>query len=241
MSITFVQIGSDEGALEFLQLLDTGLECKNSAGEAIDIIDTIKDTEVKKAMDEMKEPGFMGKGGGGAMFGAFAGMCVGAGAYYLHNKMQKQNRTEGWNGTWEVVKNGEPTGVQLTVTDDMAGNITIEGYPEDFADGEASIAATYEDAEEGFSISRQNGDGAFIAGTVVDEHEIEWQDDTTWREVPPEGVSWAKLSAAAAGGAAAGGAAGYLAHKKFFKKATNKEPSQYKIVIDRSANMAVEG
>merc|ERR1711920_557543 len=85
--------------------------------------------------------------------------------------------------------------------------------------------------------------GSSIIGSVVDEHYIEWSDNTAWREVPPEGASWGALAGAGAAGAvaglAAGGALGRLTQKKFFNKAANKDPCDYVIVLDRSIRMQV--
>merc|ERR1740123_7147 len=85
--------------------------------------------------------------------------------------------------------------------------------------------------------------GSSIIGSVVDEHYIEWSDNTAWREVPPEGASWGALAGAGAVGAfaglAAGGALGRLTQKKFFNKAANKDPCDYVIVLDRSIRMQV--
>jgi len=233
LEVSFVQVGSDEDATAFLQSLETDLGAE-------DMVDVMKVSDIKAAMDELKEPSFMESGGTGGLLGAFAGMAVGAGGYYMYNKMQAKKRTEGWNGTWEVIKPGdESTGVNLTVADDGEGNLTIEGYPEDDSAGMPCASGSYEDCEEGYSICRETADGEFIGGNVIDEHEIEWQDDTIWREVPPEGVNWAHMAAAGAAGAAAGGAVGFLVQKKFFKKANNNEPSNYMIVVDRSENMNV--
>lgn len=237
LTLTFVQVGQDPGARDFLQFLENDMELTSGGGEPLDIVDTIKDEELKAALDEMACPTFFESGGAGGLAGAFAGMAAGAGAYYLYNKHQAAKRTEGWNGTWEVVKANEATGVQLTVADDGAGNITIEGYPEDDSAGNPSGSGTYEDTDDGYSICRQTADGSFLSGEVISEHEIEWPDDTVWKEVPPEGVNWMYMAGAALGGAAVGGAVGYLVQKKFFNKANNSEPSNYIIVVDRSEQM----
>jgi hypothetical protein len=243
LSVTFVHVGDDPDAEAFLAELD-GLEVTGASGDPIDIVDTVKDEDIKSAMEELKDPTFMESGGMGALMGAFAGMAVGAAGYYAYNKMQAKKRTEGWNGTWEVKTqpNNESTGVTLTVADDGEGNLTVEGYPEEGEEqiaGNPSPTATYSQDDDNFTITRQGADGAFIPGNVVDEHMIEWQDDTVWDEVPPEGVNWMHMALAAGAGAAAGGATGYLLQKKFFNKANNKEPANYVILMDRSESMTV--
>jgi len=107
LSITFVQIGDDEYAEGYLKHLDNDLTFTNEAGENIDIVDTIKDEDVKKAVGEYKEEGMLKNGGAGALFGAFAGAALGAGGVYLHNKMNAKKRTEGWNGKWKATYDGE--------------------------------------------------------------------------------------------------------------------------------------
>lgn len=48
------------------------------------------------------------------------------------------------------------------------------------------------------------------------------------------------MVAAAAGGAAVGGATGALLDKKFFNKANRQVPSEYVVIMDRSAEMLVK-
>jgi len=237
-TITFIHIGDDPDAEAWLAELDA-LEVQNAGGDPIDIVDTVKDEEIKNSMEELRDPSIMESGGMGALLGAFAGMAIGAAGYYMFNKMQAKKRTEGWNGTWEVMKQpgNESTGVMLTVADDGEGSITIEGYPEDDSAGNPSATGTYEDADNSYTILRQGSNGENISGTIVDEHRIEWQDDTVWQEVPPEGVNWTHMALAAGAGAAAGGALGCLVQKKFFNRANNNEPTNYIMVIDRSEKM----
>merc|ERR1712137_284857 len=117
----------------------------------------------------------MESGGKGGMLGALAGAAIGAGVYYAYNKYQAKKRTEGWNGTWEIksLPNNESTGVQLTITDDGEGNLTIEGYPDGEDAGIPSTSGNYAEDDENYTISRQGADGEFISGNVVDEHKIE--------------------------------------------------------------------
>jgi len=236
-----VQVGDDPDATAFLEMLDNDLTCVGSSGEKIDMVDTIKDEQMKEAMEELKDPSFMESGGTGALLGAMAGMSLGALGYAIYSKQQAKKRTEGWNGTWEVFRQpgDEQTGVQLTVSDNSEGGLTIEGYPEDDSAGNPSAEGSYEETDDGYTIYRQGANGEYVTGQVVDEHEIEWSDDTVWKEVPPEGVDWKMMMAAGMAGAAAGGAAGYMLHKKFFNKANNGEPSNYVILMDCSDKMAL--
>lgn len=241
LSVTFVQVGDDKWAEEYLKYVDDNLTCTSASGEEIDIVDTIKDEEIKNAVGEMKQPGFMGQGGTGAIIGAFAGAALGVGGMYMYSQMQAKKRTEGWNGRWRVFRNGEP-GPVLTVTDNMSGEITIEGWPHD--DGSAGIVTPtgkYTENEHGLNIVREPdgafGYGGYIYGTVQDEHNISWSDGTHWEEVPPDGQNWLAYAGAGAAGAATAGAMGYLVQKKFFNKAVNKVPSDYVIIIDRSDHM----
>eukprot|EP01062_Namystynia_karyoxenos_P022467 TRINITY_DN1862_c0_g1_i2.p1 TRINITY_DN1862_c0_g1~~TRINITY_DN1862_c0_g1_i2.p1 ORF type:complete len:428 (+),score=204.02 TRINITY_DN1862_c0_g1_i2:118-1284(+) len=236
LTVTFVQVGDDQWATDYLKYLDDNLKATSASGEEIDIVDTVKDEDIKAAVGEVQQPGFMGSGGAGALLGAFSGMAMGVGGYYMYNKMQAKKRTEGWNGTWKVLRQGQEIGVELQVTDDMSGGLTIAGYPEDGSAGQPCSEGSYTQDEQSFQIYRHCG-GTFLSGTVEDEHNISWQDGTAWEEVPPPGADWKIMAAAGAGGAAAGGAVGYLVQKKFFKKTANKDPSDYVIIIDRSQGM----
>ena len=236
LSITFVQVGDDEWAEGYLKHLDTELTTTNAEGETIDIVDTIKDEDIKKAVGEYKEEGLLGNGKGGALFGAFAGAALGVGGVYLHNKMNAKKRQEGWNGNWKATFEGDEIAV-LKVKDDMAGNLTIEGWPEDGT----STGAYAENEEGGFSIQHTVPDDPddAVVGTIEDEHNIGWSDGTRWEEVAPDGAHWSHYAGAAAAGAAASGAAGYLMQKKFFNKASNNVPSDYIIILDRSKVMSI--
>lgn len=250
LSITFVHIGDDPDAEEFLRRLDENMTGMSADGAEVDIVDTVKDEDMRSAMDEMKKPDCKAGIAFGALLGAFAGAAAGAGGAYLLAKQNAAKRTEGWNGKWEVLSQpgDTPTGVVLDVADDMAGNLTIEGYPEDYSFGPKSATARYLESEEGYEISREAADGsgdegARLSGTVVDEHFIEWADNTSWREVDPGGVNWGMVAgggvAGAFAGGAGGGALGALTQKKFFNKAANKTPADYVIIVDRSAKMDV--
>jgi hypothetical protein len=236
LTVTFVQVGDDLQAETFLKHLDDNLTCISESGEVIDIVDTIKDEDLKKAVGEVKEGGFMKNGGGGALIGAFAGAALGAGGMYLFNKSQAKKRQAGWNGQWKALKDGEEIAV-LTVADDLEGSINVEGW----AEGGTSTGQ-YAENEDGYNLERSSADpGTYevVSGTVEDEHTIAWSDGTRWEEIAPPGESFAAYAAAATAGAATSGAVGYLIQKKFFNNAANNVPSDYVIVMDRSRMMAV--
>lgn len=133
LSITFVHVGNDGEAEEFLGFLDENLKVTSEeTGEAIDIVDTLKDEDIKKAFEESQDPGFMAKGGAGALMGAFAGMAAGAGGYYAYQKHQISKRTKGFNGSWYVIGwDGQKTSLHLKIKDDMEGALSVKGYPEE--------------------------------------------------------------------------------------------------------------
>mmetsp|Transcript_359 Transcript_359/g.929 ORF Transcript_359/g.929 Transcript_359/m.929 type:complete len:441 (+) Transcript_359:114-1436(+) len=293
LTITFVHVGDDPDAEAFLKHLDENLTGTSASGAEIDIVDTVKDEDLRTAMAEMRDPEFKAGMAIGALLGVLAGAAAGAGGAYMLAKRNAEKRTVGWNGRWEVLSQpgDTPTGVILDVTDDLAGGLQIDGYPEDFALGPRSSTGRYVDSEQGYAISREVADGSrsigegcingcgrrpfskfptccthckgpsgphardcsakakpkglgeSISGNVVDEHLIEWSDNTSWREVPPEGASWGVIAGAGAVGAIAGGvgggAVGALIHKKFFNSAASKTPGDYVIIVDRSAKMAL--
>jgi len=233
LSITFVQIGNDEEATDYLKHLDNNIQAEAGNGETFDLVDTIKDEEIQASMKEIK--GTQSSGKNGALIGALAGAAMGVGGMYLFNKQQAKKRTAGWNGKWKCTYEGEEICV-LEIKDDMAGNLTIEGFP----GGEPTTGTYTGDDDDEYAISFIDPAGDWeIEGTVEDEHAIAWSDGTRWDEIPPEDASWAQLAGAAAAGAAAAGATGYLLDKKFFNKASKKDQCDYIIVMDRSAKMAM--
>ncbi|KAL7547396.1 hypothetical protein ACHAWF_010707 [Thalassiosira exigua] len=237
LTVTFVQVGDDPGAERYLSQLDTELTVTSASGEHIDIVDTIKDEDVQKAVEEMKG-GEDSSGATGGILGAITGAALGAGGLYLANKIQNDKRTKGWNGRWKCVYEGEEVCV-LEVKDDGEGTLEITGWQEEEA---GTTSGTYAANDEGgFNIQHVNpgNENEVIVGTVEDEHNVAWDDGTRWEEVPPDGVHWAAYAGAAAAGAGAGGATGYLLDKKFFHKAANKVESDYVVVLDRSAFMSI--
>lgn len=234
ISVTFVQIGNDQGAEMFLKKLDGSIQKNSIDGQFFDLVDTIKDEEIQKAMTEIK--GTQSSGKSGALVGALAGAALGVGGMYIYNKQQAKKRTEGWGGNWKVSYNGQEI-TTLTITDDQAGNLTIEGFPS----GEPTTGSySVDDEDEEYVITFKDPSGDWdVEGTVEDEHAITWSDGTRWDELPPDGGDWKTYAAAGAAGAAAAGATGYLLDKKFFNKASKADQCDYYIVMDRSAAMAV--
>lgn len=253
LSVTFVQIGDDPKATEYLEHLDNAIQAECAAnGEMFDLVDTIKDEEIQAAMAEIK--GSKDSGKTGALLGAFAGAAMGVGGMYLYNKKQAKKRTEGWNGKWKVSYGGEEICV-LDVADDLDGNLTINGFPagdettgyyyvddsgSDSSSDSSSSSSYDSDDDDEFWITFTDPEGNWeVEGTVEDEHAITWSDGTRWDEIPPDNGDWKSYAAAGAGGAALAGATGYLLDKKFFNKASKKDQCDYIILMDRSAKMRI--
>lgn len=133
LSVTFVHVGNDGEAEKFLGFIDENLKVTSAeTGEVIDLVDTVKDEDIKKAFEESQDPGFMANGGTGALVGSLAGMAAGAGGYYAYQRHQISKRTKGFNGSWYVIGyDGQKTSVHLKIQDDMEGNLTIKGYPDE--------------------------------------------------------------------------------------------------------------
>jgi len=232
LTVTFVQVGDDEEAEKYLAHLDTELTTISAGGEEIDIVDTVKDEDIQKAVTELKE----NKGTTGGLIGAFTGAALGAGGMYFFNKQNANKRTEGWNGTWKVTK-GEEEAAIIEVKDDLEGNLELT-WP-----GNETSTGSYAESEDGETFNIQHmtliPTGEVIVGTIEDEHNITWDNGAHWEEIPPEGIHWGAVAGAAAVGAATGGATGYLLDKKFFEKASNKVLSDYVVVLDRSVKMTI--
>jgi len=240
LSVTFVQIGKDRRAEEYLNHLDGNMTATCAAnGQMFDLVDTIKDEEIQAAMSEIK--GTKSSGKNGALIGAFAGAAMGVGGMYIYNKQQAKKRTEGWGGKWKVTYDGEEI-TMLEVTDDKQGGLVVDGFPcGNSTTGTYSVlndTETDEDLEYKIEFKDPEGDWD-IEGTLEDEHTIIWSDGTRWEELPPDNGHWAGYAAAGAAGAGAAGATGYLLDKKFFNKASKKDQCDYIILMDRSSKMTV--
>jgi len=235
LSVTFVHVGDDPKAEDYMQHLANDIQSTKKSkktGEVIDIVDTIKHKDIQAAMKEIK--GTKSSGKTGAIIGAFAGAAMGVGGMYLYNKHQAKKRTKGWNGKWKATYEGCEIAT-LTVTDDMKGHLSIDG----FRGGKTT--GRYAEAKNAYSITFRDADEHWrITGDIEDEHTIFWSDGTRWDEIPPKGGKWTHYAGAVAAGAATGGAIGYLLDKKFFKKCSKKDQCDYVIMVDRSAMMAIQ-
>jgi len=236
LSITFVQVGDDPKAEAYMKHLDENMTSKSrkwysKTDRTVDIVDTIKDTDIQAAMKEIK--GTQSTGTRGAIIGAIAGAAMGVGGLHLYNKQQAKKRTKGWNGTWKSTFDGEEIAT-LKVHDDLQGKLSIEGFPG------GNTTGKYSEKRHGYKITFRDADENWIIeGDIEDEHTIFWNDGTVWEEIPPKGAKWTHYAGAAAAGAVTGGAIGYLLDKKFFKKAHKKDQADYVIVVDRSAKMTI--
>jgi len=243
LSVTFVQIGNDQKADEYLHHLDNNMTAECAAnGEIFDLVDTIKDEEIQAAMAEIKGAKKSNNGKNGALIGAFAGAAMGVGGMYIYNKQQAKKPTKGWGGKWQVTYEGDEICI-LNVTDDEEGNLVINGFPSgETTNGTYSVAPDEQKGDEDseYFISFKDPQGEWeVEGTTEDEHAITWSDGTRWDEMKQDGAHWTKYAAAATGGAAVAGATGYLLDKKFFNRASKKDQCDYIILMDRSAKMAV--
>lgn len=238
LSVTFVQIGHDEDATDYLQHLDNHIQAESAkSGEMFDLVDTIKDAEIQQSMKEIK--GTQSSGKNGALIGALAGAAMGMGGLYLYNKQQAKKRTKGWNGKWKCTYGGEEICI-LDVKDDMTGNLVIEGFPAGEPTTGTYTVAEDDDDDDEYAIQFVDPAGDWeIEGTVEDEHAITWSDGTRWDEIPPSDAGWGAMAGAAAAGAAAAGTTGYLLDKKFFNKVSKADQCDYIILMDRSSKMAV--
>mmetsp|Transcript_1088 Transcript_1088/g.2065 ORF Transcript_1088/g.2065 Transcript_1088/m.2065 type:complete len:587 (-) Transcript_1088:87-1847(-) len=234
LSVTFVHVGDDKDAEDYMQHLNNDLvshKKSKKTRKVVDIVDTIKDSDIKAAMAEIQ--GTKSTGTTGAIIGAFAGAAMGVGGMYMYNKNQAKKRTEGWNGNWKASFDGFEI-AKLQVKDDLKGKLKIKGFPGGrtygkYAERKHQYNITFRDADEGWKIT----------GNIEDEHTIFWSDGTRWDEIKPKGPKASHYAGAALAGAASGGAVGFLLDKQFFKKAHKKDHADYVILVDRSAQMAL--
>ena len=234
LSVTFVHVGDDKDAEGYMEHLNHDLvshKKSRKTRKVVDIVDTIKDSDIKAAMNEIK--GTKSTGTTGAIIGAFAGAAMGVGGMYMYNKNQAKKRTKGWNGDWKASFDGFEI-AKLKVKDDLKGKLEIEGFPGGpthgkYAERKYEYNITFRDADEGWKIT----------GNIEDENTIFWSDGTRWDEIKPKGPKVSHYAGAALAGAATGGAVGFLLDKKFFKKAHKKDQADYVILVDRSAQMAL--
>jgi hypothetical protein len=248
LSVTFIQIGNDEDASDYLKYLDKKIVgiC-DETGEKIDIVDTMGFHELKDTMDSMREHSFEAEkaqqsGKHGAILGAVTGAAIGAGGVYLYGqqKAKKRIKSSSWGGRWKCCYEDEEI-TTLTVKDDGAGNFTIDGLEDTMQgiylhdDGEGAAA----DSDD-FFIRFTEPSGELVEGTLDAENFVlHWSDGTRWEALDEQHASWTGYLGAAMAGAAALGVTGYAIDKKFFRKVGRAEPCDYVLVLDRSAKMAI--
>jgi hypothetical protein len=252
LSVTFIQIGNDKDASDYLKYLDKKMVgISDETGETIDIVDTMGFQELKDTMDSMREHEAEKKaqekqsGKKGTIFGAVAGAAMGVGGMYLYDKQKAKKRVTGgsWGGQWKCSYENEEI-TTLTVVDDGAGNLTIDGLEDTMEgvyfhkkdDDEREGAAV--DADD-FFIQFTEPSGEVVDGTFDAENfALNWSDGTSWEALDPHS-SWAGYLGAATAGATVLGATGYAIDKKFFRKIGDAETCDYVLVLDRSAKMAI--
>mmetsp|Transcript_24028 Transcript_24028/g.51091 ORF Transcript_24028/g.51091 Transcript_24028/m.51091 type:complete len:436 (+) Transcript_24028:112-1419(+) len=246
LSVTFVQIGSDETASEYLKYLDEKMVgvC-DETGKTIDIVDTLDMIELKQSIDNMNSYTDQAEreknnGTNGAILGAMAGAAIGIGGMYLYGqqKAKKRVKSGSWGGQWKCFY-GEEFITTLTVGDDGEGNLTIDGLEE-------TMSGSYLRDEDGAVVDDEDlffefrePDGELVKGSFDAEHFfLNWTDGTRWEALnPPTG--WAGYTGAAVAGAAAVGSAGFAIDKKFFKKVSSEDDCDYVVVVDRSEAMGM--
>eukprot|EP00578_Thalassiosira_sp_NH16_P014179 CAMPEP_0181108334 /NCGR_PEP_ID=MMETSP1071-20121207/17575_1 /TAXON_ID=35127 /ORGANISM="Thalassiosira sp., Strain NH16" /LENGTH=414 /DNA_ID=CAMNT_0023191931 /DNA_START=106 /DNA_END=1350 /DNA_ORIENTATION=+ len=235
LTITFVQVGDDEWAENYLKQLDTELTTTSADGELIDIVDSIKDEDIQKAVDEMKG----GKGSSGitgGLVGAFAGAAAVSREVSSGHLQVQQRYTKGWNGRWKCIYEGDEMCV-LDVKDDGEGNLKISGWDKD-----GTTIGSYAETEDGFNIQHGQlaNENEMIVGAIVPFNGVFVNNGTHDHLVFVRELSMLDVEPILGlCGAVAAGATGCLLEKKFFNKASNNVKSDYVIVLDRSGMMAV--
>lgn len=239
LSVTFIQIGNDEEASEYLKYLDKKMVgiC-DETGEKIDIVDTMPFSELDETMNNMKEyEQEKQKGKKGAILGAVAGAAIGVGGMYLYSqqKAKKRMKSGSWGGKWKCLYEGEEIAT-LTVKDDGKGSLTIDGLQDTmrgrYLDDDQGAAVDSED----FFIQFTEPSGEIVKGSFdATKFVLNWSDGTEWEAL--NRTNWAGYMGAATAGAAAVGATGYAIDKKFFRKVGDEDQCDYILVVDRSDKM----
>merc|ERR1711920_834699 len=116
MSVTFVQIGNDPDANDYLQYLDKKMTARSAGSDSkVDIVDTMTFADIKTTMDAMAEAAAEEKkksdpsGATGAIVGTLAGAAIGVGGMYLANKhkAKKRMKSGSWEGKWKCFYDDE--------------------------------------------------------------------------------------------------------------------------------------
>jgi len=241
LSVTFIQIGEDEDGSKYLSYLDKKMVGINAdSGDKVDIVDTMGYQELKETMDAMsdhKAKETEKKAQTGAIVGAVAGAAIGLSGMLMYEVTKKKKRVKSgsWGGKWKCYYEDELV-TTLDVTDDKAGNLTIEGLQD-------TMKGTYYHSSTGAAVDSDNffirftePSGEVVSGTFDSENFVlNWSDGTRWEADDKAG--WAKYLGAATAGAAALGVTGYTINKKFFRKVGDQDACDYIIVLDRSVVM----
>jgi len=242
LSITFIQIGTDEDTSKYLKFLDKKMVgISESTNEKVDIIDTMDYRELQQAMQNIKEYNASmekeanKKGITGAIVGGVAGAAIGIGGMYLSKNNKKADENESWGGSWKCLQEDDEIAT-LEVRDDGKGNLSIDGLLDD-----ETISGRYSGGPGAVTITVAEPEGK-VEGTPDDASNncvLKFDDGTRWvKDVPKSNNRWSGcLGAAAAVGAAALSATGYAIDKKFFRKVGDNVNSDYVLVLDRSAAM----
>ena len=221
LSVTFIQIGNDRDASEYLAYLDD----KKMVN---DIVDTMGYEELKETVESMRShtskahKKMKQQEAQSAILGTVAGAAMGVGGMLLHNNNKTKKSILG--GEWNCFYEDEQIAT-LTVKDDYKGNLFIDGLHEDIIQG------VYH-KDDNFCVRFTEPDGEVVEGNL---HAgiLHWSDGTRWKRTKP------KYFGAASAGAALVGATVYAIHKKFFQNIKGMEACDYVLVLDRSAKMAM--
>mmetsp|Transcript_5516 Transcript_5516/g.6376 ORF Transcript_5516/g.6376 Transcript_5516/m.6376 type:complete len:471 (+) Transcript_5516:165-1577(+) len=236
LSVTFIQIGTDEEASNYLQYLDKKIGAATTSPK-IELVDTMPYSEIQETMNGMSQYQHhkdANKSKKSALVGVVAGAAIGMGGMYLYSKKKAKKRIQSgsWQGKWKCYYLDEEIAT-LEVTDDKAGNITIDGLVD-------TMHGTYNNGNdndnEDFVIQFTDPTGEVITGDFQEElFTLEWSDGTRWEALNK--TNWGGYVASAAAGAAIVGATGYGIEKKFFQQMKAKDQCDYILVVDRSLTM----
>jgi len=251
LSVTFIQIGTDEDASNYLQYLDKKIGTTTTSSRSlfatedeskrdppkIELVDTMPYSEIQETMNEMSQHQHRKdaqKSKKSALVGVVAGAAIGMGGMYLYSKKKAKKRIQSgsWQGKWKCYYFDEEIAT-LDVQDDKNGNITIDGLVD-------TMHGTYNNGNdndnEDFLIQFTDPTGEVITGDFNEElFTVEWSDGTRWEALNK--TNWGGYIASAAAGAAIVGATGYGIEKKFFQQLKAKDQCDYILVVDRSITM----
>ncbi len=231
LTITFIQIGDDPEASEYLTYLDKkmhGIIDENQ--KKVDIVDTMSYEELQKTVKSMREfnqtlqkP----QGAQGAILGAVTGAAMGVGGMLAG---RNKNRST-WDGTWNCYLEDEKVAT-VTVEDDERGNMKISGLHEETMQGVYHRTAPVDSEKFFIQFTETRPEGEVIEGQF-EKGVLKWSNGTRWE---PK-TKWGGVLGAATVGAALVGATGYAIQKKFFQTIKAEKTCDYVLVLDRSEHM----